>query len=906
MAKPSGGHGSLLFSYPFLGESYMGCLVLRSAVPIEHWIFSPRSQRSNSRRGVLSQRASLFLLLLSIVFTKAYPSEQNSRELSDPAEKVTLDLFLMSHCPYGIKAELELIRFAKQREGEADLRIYYIARRDDANEERREPSISFESSQGPESEGACRGTGEEPYLGFRSLHGGEEVLEDMRQLIIKDFYPEEFLDYVELRARDIDAGWEESAIQLGIDPAVIEEMTYNGTGELLLEENSRACKELGVFASPTLIINGKQFRRRITYEAIRNEVHNARIAGQINHRIRLDGSDPPNREAFDGPPARIELLLGYDKGKIHINRIMVKRGFSHTPVLNNESNFHFETSSDDGEILYELPLSLPRIVVSDWFTENGRLTGKSYDMMEDEFIVALPYLRDAAHISLHDERSNILFSLDIPKWEKLETAESGDIAVYDSSGEMISIYKVNSPVLPGKNVFSQENHDMQAAPRSELDSICKKVYMHGDQDIKIDVVFVYDGFTSDFTVSNLEPGSYLLADDMAPYDIYYVDRDYYIDAIPSRFPYKSLTWIRTANDDKEEFGEDWISFTVDDDVRVYVGIDTREGLPSWIADEGWVNAGDSIGIYALNGNVVHSLYYKNFPAGYVGIDGNEDKGNMYLVFVESRSDERRREVRNVTIEHIDTNDEYEGILSMEPLQSSQDKFNFYFIDDYYTLNCEDPGTCQKLIAQELADHCGAYDEIIVLINNGPDDYANGWAYLNGHFAVSDAYSKTSKPAPGVTAHEFGHSWGNLADEYYKFHENSKTWLVNCEPANTEVACEDWCFGTPLEPIFVQCNYYEDEVSCENDFRCVWQDEPDPYFGVRCLDTLNMINIGTDCIEGTGCYWNCGGINGWRPVQDNSIMFTIRETENVHDAPSIAFLEGLLALYPDSILLPRQE
>ncbi len=553
----------------------------------------------------------------------------------------------------------------------------------------------------------------------------------------------------------------------------------------------------------------------------------------------------------------VDMDLHYDNGKISVNGYEVRKGMAPDYAIFSEEAYTLSLMRKNKEI-YSFKFDVPRKISIDNLDENG-LSGEELVREEFDFTIRVPYVKGV---------------------EKMEIRDSGNTKVLDKNTRGLDIE------------IAQKSR--VAVSIKELDNVCKTLIKNGDQENKIDVVFVSDNFSRYTEISDLNPENYIIEQDMGYSDIYYVDRGYHIVSIPVHYGYKYLTWIRTANDDKDEIGEDFLNFILNEESRVYVALDTREGLPSWVQEEGWIDNDNYVIIEALNGRVQHNVYYKDFESGYVGIDGNEGKGNMYVVFVESLSSERKQEFRNVVTEHIDVNDEYEGILSIEPFQSNAEKFNFYFIDDYRDLDCDSSTTCKSNVARNLAEQCGGYDEVIVLVNS---DNARGWAYLNGHFAVSRAYSRFG-PAPGVTVHEFGHSFGGLSDEYVNTAHESKTWLPNCEPANTTDACSDWCSGEPVEPetIFNECNYILDMDTCEDDWGCMWLDVPDPYFGTSCVGKYYLESVGTECQEGTGCYWQCDGYSGWRPTFDSCIMFTIQENDNVFDPVCQNHLNSLLDNY----------
>ena len=149
--------------------------------------------------------------------------------------KPTLELFVMSYCPYGVQAEEKLIPIVKEFGDKIDFKLQFIA------QEKEEPS-------------------EQDISPFTSLHGYPEVAENIRQLLILREYPDQYLDYILCRGKKLDKSWEACAEKLGIDVEKIQELFDSPEAEQLFRENIKRAAELGVRASPTILIDGHRFR----------------------------------------------------------------------------------------------------------------------------------------------------------------------------------------------------------------------------------------------------------------------------------------------------------------------------------------------------------------------------------------------------------------------------------------------------------------------------------------------------------------------------------------------------------------------------------------------------------------------------------------------------------------------
>ena len=149
--------------------------------------------------------------------------------------KPTLELFVMSYCPFGVQAEEKLIPIVKEFGDIIDFKLQFIAQE---NEEASAQDIT-------------------PFV---SLHGYPEVAENIRQLLIAKEYPDQYLDYILCRGKKLNKSWEDCAQKFGIDVARIQALFDAPETEQLFRENIQRAAELGVRASPTILVDGHQFR----------------------------------------------------------------------------------------------------------------------------------------------------------------------------------------------------------------------------------------------------------------------------------------------------------------------------------------------------------------------------------------------------------------------------------------------------------------------------------------------------------------------------------------------------------------------------------------------------------------------------------------------------------------------
>ena len=149
--------------------------------------------------------------------------------------KPTLELFVMSYCPFGVQAEEKIIPIVKEFGNKIDFKLQFIAQEKEA--------LSAQD-----------------ITPFTSLHGYPEVAENIRQLLIAQEYPDLYLDYILCRGKKLDKSWEDCAEKLGIDVARIQELFDSPEAEQLFRENIKRAAELGVRASPTILVDNHQFR----------------------------------------------------------------------------------------------------------------------------------------------------------------------------------------------------------------------------------------------------------------------------------------------------------------------------------------------------------------------------------------------------------------------------------------------------------------------------------------------------------------------------------------------------------------------------------------------------------------------------------------------------------------------
>ena len=155
------------------------------------------------------------------------------------SDKPVVELFVMSFCPYGVRAENNIMPVVDLLKDSIEFQIRYIV------------NVNGNTIND-----------------VSSLHGLTEAKEDARQLIINKYYPDKFLTYINnfdnncyqygQDETQLDACWKNEATKLGIDTKKVESLAYGTEGVNLLKSEEAEADKYSVSGSPTLIINGVQ------------------------------------------------------------------------------------------------------------------------------------------------------------------------------------------------------------------------------------------------------------------------------------------------------------------------------------------------------------------------------------------------------------------------------------------------------------------------------------------------------------------------------------------------------------------------------------------------------------------------------------------------------------------------
>ena len=148
--------------------------------------------------------------------------------------KPEIELFVMSYCPYGVQAEQELLPFFDKYGDTIDFKLRFIVGKEEASEEETSEQVAF-----------------------TSLHGEPELIENKRQMVIAELYPDKLFDYLLCRADHLQEAWVNCAKDVGLDVERIARAVESEKVALELVKEIQRTEELNIKGSPTLVIDGR-------------------------------------------------------------------------------------------------------------------------------------------------------------------------------------------------------------------------------------------------------------------------------------------------------------------------------------------------------------------------------------------------------------------------------------------------------------------------------------------------------------------------------------------------------------------------------------------------------------------------------------------------------------------------
>lgn len=175
--------------------------------------------------------ASLAVVILSgCQREESSDSSSSGSQIKAPAGAPTLELFVMSQCPYGVEVVNAATEARKQLGGGLAMDVEFIG----------------DGSPGK----------------LESMHGKPEVDGDLAQICAKDMAPDRYLDFISCQnknPRAVDKNWRDCASEGGLEASAIESCMTGDKGQKLLAASFAEAKKRGASGSPTMFLNGKPY-----------------------------------------------------------------------------------------------------------------------------------------------------------------------------------------------------------------------------------------------------------------------------------------------------------------------------------------------------------------------------------------------------------------------------------------------------------------------------------------------------------------------------------------------------------------------------------------------------------------------------------------------------------------------
>ncbi len=156
---------------------------------------------------------------------------------------VKIDLYVMSQCPFGVQAVDAIVPAVRKFSDEVSLHLDFVGTVDDAGK-------------------------------LHSMHGDDELNGNKYQICAGDVAKDKQLDYILCMNKEwktIPKNWESCAKETGIDPAALSGCVNGDRGKELLTESFNRTKTAGVQGSPTIKINGEDYKGgRMTHDFVKH------------------------------------------------------------------------------------------------------------------------------------------------------------------------------------------------------------------------------------------------------------------------------------------------------------------------------------------------------------------------------------------------------------------------------------------------------------------------------------------------------------------------------------------------------------------------------------------------------------------------------------------------------------
>ena len=191
---------------------------------------------------------------------KAAQAETTKAAEIPQAANPDITLYVMSFCPYGNQAEDTIAPVIKLLNGKANIKLGYVIYSD------------YAKNAGGKAADFCLDEAEK----YCSMHGINEINQDIREICVQKYSPEKLWNFVDLvnkgsDPQTIEEKWEGFAKTAGIDVKKIK-TCQKSEGEKLLAQEVAMNQQYGIESSPTLLINGVIYQGDRTTEGYKQAI----------------------------------------------------------------------------------------------------------------------------------------------------------------------------------------------------------------------------------------------------------------------------------------------------------------------------------------------------------------------------------------------------------------------------------------------------------------------------------------------------------------------------------------------------------------------------------------------------------------------------------------------------------
>jgi len=181
------------------------------------------------------------IIITAASYVQAASPESRAKAPDVKDKKVTVELYVMSFCPFGVQVENALLPVVSTYSENIEFSLGYI---------------------GKKSEGT------DGKIHLTSLHGQAEINENLRQICARDLFPGKWLDYVLERDKGVREDWRPAAEKVDIDTTAIDACAADA-GIKSYALNLALAKAKNAVSSPTIYIDGELYggpRTRESFE----------------------------------------------------------------------------------------------------------------------------------------------------------------------------------------------------------------------------------------------------------------------------------------------------------------------------------------------------------------------------------------------------------------------------------------------------------------------------------------------------------------------------------------------------------------------------------------------------------------------------------------------------------------